>query len=191
MKSLEQVIYIKGVGSEPSERNDILKLWRRYGLDIKHQTIDWTSTDYIERLSEIGAYIVRMSEQRRVSLVGDSGGGKPVLALFAKYHPHHIHRAVIISAKINPYNIKPATRDALPNLAISSDTLPESLKNIQNEMAGNILCVHPLNDEVVHPTDAVLKGAHEFTVPAEGHIAGIAYALKIGAEQIANFIRQE
>lgn len=190
MKSYEHVIYIGGVGDKPEVQQNLEELWLPHGLLVEHQPIDWADTDYMQRLKSIGERAVQLSKLGNVSLVGASGGGKAVLSLFAR-HSDYIHRSVTISAKVQPYITSAATREAYPNLAISSDTLQEDLPSISNEMRRRILCVYPLSDEVVAPEDAVLEGALEYSVHANGHINGIDVALTSGGGTIADFVFRE
>ena len=190
MDSPEYVIYIQGIGDQPKEQERLAELWEPYGLCIEPQLIDWTSTDYEQRLEDIGNRVEQLSEQGKLSMVGASGGGKPALSLFAS-HPDSIHRVITISSKVDRYVISPVTRKLFPNLVISSDVLPNSLKKISGEMLKRILCLHPLSDDVVAPKDAVLTGANYHTVQANGHIPGIAHALTVESGVIADFIRRE
>ena len=190
MKQPERVLYIAGIGGLHEVQDTLTELWGPYGLYLEHQPIDWTATDYEQRLVSIGERIVQLSEQDRVSLVGASGGGKPVMSLLAR-HPDYVHRTVTISSKVNPYDIGSGTRQAYPNLVLSSDTLPDDLNQITAEMRKRVLCVHPLSDEIVAPEDAVLEGANQHAVQADGHVAGIARALTVDSNVIIDFIRQD
>jgi len=191
MKNPEYVIYIPGVGDVPAERNNIPARWQSLGLETELHHINWSAVDYKQRIEAIGARIVELSKQGRVSAVGDSGGGKPVLSLFAR-HTEHLHRIATISSKVEPYVLAPKTAAALPNLVLSSDTLPMDLEKIRSEsVRSRILCVHPISDAVVAPEDAVLEGAEEYTVDAHDHITGIRLALTADADVIARFLQQD
>ncbi len=190
MKQPDRVLYIAGIGGLPEVQDTLAELWEPYGLSVDYEPIDWTATDYKQRLVSIGERIVELSEHDRVSLVGASGGGKPVMSLLAR-HPDYVHRAVTISSKVNPYDIGSGTRQAYPNLVLSSDTLPDDLSQITAEMRKRVLCVHPLSDEIVAPKDAVFEGASQHTVQADGHVAGIARALTVDSNVIIDFIRQD
>jgi pimeloyl-ACP methyl ester carboxylesterase len=190
MKQPERVLYIAGIGGLPEVQDTLAELWEPYGLSVEYEPLDWTAIDYEQRLVIIGERIIELSEHDRVSLVGASGGGKPVLSLLSR-HPDYVHRAVTISSKVNPYDIGSGTRHAYPNLVLSSDILPDELNQITAEMRKRVLCVHPLIDEIVAPEDAVLEGANQHTVRADGHVAGIAHALTVDSNVIIDFIQQD
>lgn len=189
MSQCEHVIYIGGVGNEPAEQKQLPELWKPYGLEVHPTPIDWTSSNYEDRLQSIGERIDQLTRVGRVSLVGASGGGKAVLSLLAR-HPEMVHRVVAISSKMSPYELAPDTEEKYPNLKISSNILPGDLDTIHLSMRERILCVHPLSDNVVNPRDAVLEGACELTVGAYDHIKGIRQALMVNGGHITTFIQQ-
>lgn len=186
----ECVIYIPGVGDLPKDQENLEMLWSPLGLTVDTQKIDWTKDDYFERLNDIGERLIHLAKLGRVSLVGASGGGKPALSLFARY-PNDIHRVVTISGKVDPYNISARTKKTYPNLVLLSEQLQNDLPRINSEMLKKVLCVHPLNDEIVSPKDAVIDGASQHTVQANGHNAGITRSLTLESPVIARFIHQE
>jgi pimeloyl-ACP methyl ester carboxylesterase len=187
MKRPDYVLYIPGVGDEPKEQERLPELWCRFDLEVEIAPIDWSNTDYEERLAGIAERAKQLSQVGRVSLIGASGGGKAALSLFAR-QPDIIHKIVTINTKINPYDLHPDSQAKYPNLALSSDILPSDLQQLSVPMRTRILCVHPLTDDVVKPTEAVLAGAHELTVQAHDHIEGIRRALLMHGEDISEFL---
>lgn len=187
MNKPDHVIYIEGVGGLPKEQENLAELWLPHGLIVEHQHIDWSGSDYLQRLQSIGERIIELYEDTRVSLVGASGGGKPALSLFAKY-PNYVHRAITISSKMSPYVLGIGSQKAYPNLVISSETFPDSLQLMTNEILQRILCLHPLSDEVVAPEEAELAGANLHIMEAHGHIEGITRAITTESQVIADFI---
>jgi pimeloyl-ACP methyl ester carboxylesterase len=187
MKPPEFRLYIPGVGNEPKEQEHLPELWGQFGFEVEFAPIDWTETNYEERLTDIAERANQLSQLGRVSLVGASGGGKAALSLFAR-QPDAIHKIVTISTKINPYNLHPDSQAKYPNLVLSSDMLPSDLQQLSVLMRTRILCVHPLTDDVVKPTEAVLAGAHELTVQAHDHIEGIRRALLMHGRDISEFL---
>jgi pimeloyl-ACP methyl ester carboxylesterase len=190
MVSNERVLYIPGVGSEPVEQERLAELWSRFDVEVEIAPIDWSDTNYEERLWAIGNRIVDLSANERVSLVGASGGGKAVLSLLAK-HPDNIHRVVTVSGKVGPYILGSGTKKAYPNLKISSDRLPLDIDELTECARNKILCVHPISDDDVKPKDTLLSGANELTINAHGHIVGIRQALTLYGYKLVEFIRSD
>ncbi len=185
------MLYIPGVGNVPKEREDVPRLWAPLGLKVEFQRIDWTKSNYHMRLQEIGQRAVHLAQQgKRVSVVGESGGGKVALSLLAR-HADVLHRVVTISSKVDPYILSAASQEQLPNLVISSDVFAADLPALHGELLPRILCVHPPTDEVVAPADAVLPGAEGLIVGGQDHVSGIVEAITSGKEYIANHIRQD
>jgi pimeloyl-ACP methyl ester carboxylesterase len=190
MGSSDCVLYIPGVGDEPKEQERLPELWSRFDLEVEIQPIDWSDTDYVQRIEAIGNRIIELSTDKRVSLVGASGGGKAVLSLLLNY-PDHIHRTVTISSKVKPYDLSSDAQKAYPNLVISSNILALELDEMADEGKHKTLCVCPHSDRVVSPDDALLKDANTLIVNAHGHIIGIRQALTLYAYKLANFIRTD
>lgn len=190
MGSPDYIIHIPGVGDVPKEREALPELWAPHGLEVEFQRIDWVSTDYEQRLEAIGGRILELFEAgRRVSITGDSGGGKPALSLYARYG-QHLCAAVTICTKIEPYNLHPDTRAQFPNLVISSDNLPSDLATLGDKERQNVLCITGLIDKVAAPEESVLTGAHDFIINTHSHLETIKSAMVSHGRDVANFIQQ-
>ena len=198
MSSHESVIYIPGMGDEPSERTLLPKSWEQYGLKLEFELIDWTDNDYEERIKEIGDQIIWQSKIRRTSLIGDSGGGQTALSLFSRY-AEHLHRAVTISTKMESYDFSynPKAAENNPNLVKASNAIEEDLSRLTPEMRQRILCIHPDRDSAVAPNKALLDGAQEHVIKLgnevhkrESHIEGIRRGITTETDIVANFIKR-
>lgn len=190
---------MQGVGDKPEEQTRLPELWAEHGLTVVRQEIDWTKSDYEQRLEAIGFKIGRLSAEGRVSLVGASGGGKAALSLLARY-PDNVHRVVTINSKVDPYDLNEKDREIYKNLVISSDMLPQDLEKLYGmppEVLTRILCMRTLGDKTVKPEEAVVNGAKTFTIEVSGsaetklHIAGIAQAITKHSVVIADHIHQD
>ncbi|MBP9738613.1 hypothetical protein KBD20_02910 [Candidatus Saccharibacteria bacterium] len=192
MSDLERVIYIQGVGAKPLVQEQLPELWLPYGLSVEQQPVEWTSADYDDRVAEIGTRIIELSAVGNVSIVAASGGVKTQMSLIARYI-EHIHRAVSINGKFEPFDFSdsPTQGTRRPNLVRSSDVMQEDYKNISPEKLADIstklLWIRSRSDETI-PHDTVPSVVKEYILPIDGHRQGIEYALTIGGPAIAGYL---
>lgn len=200
MSSLESVVYVPGMGEEPRERLELPTMWRRYGLDVRLEFIEWTNNDYEDRIKDIGSYITWLFKNfdSKASIAGDSGGGQAVLSMFARYQKY-LNKAVTFSTKMEAYDFSynPSTAKDNPNLEIASDMIESDLRKLTPEIRRRILCVHPDRDGAVAPDKALVEGAEEHEIvleesitKRESHIEGIRRGITTEAYVVGRFINK-
>lgn len=186
------VIYIPGLADNKWESQyGLVNFWKVWGVTPVIFRMNWTRKQpFARKFSKLLDIVDELYEQgHRVSLVGVSAGASVAVNVFAA-RPRSIHRVVLLCGKLqHPETVSPYTYQANPAFRESMDMVEASLTTIKPKQRERIVSIHPLGDGAVPPSDTIIAGALEKTIPTFGHGASIFFGLTLYGFSIARFCK--
>jgi pimeloyl-ACP methyl ester carboxylesterase len=178
MKQPIHILYISGLGDNYDKfRLRALKLWRFHGVSIELVPMTWHSGTFEQKLARIDQAIDR-AKNKRVVLIGESGGGTMVVHTYARRDD--IYKAMTLCGKnTNPEGVSPVYYRNNPAFKTSLDHLNASLAKLTDEKRGRFVSIHPIVDPVVPVRDTLLPGCKQITLLMYGHLIVIALGITI------------
>ena len=192
------IIYIPGLHDDTFLHTNavhILRyLWRPYGFDILVIKPHWgEGNSFAPKLKNIIDTIDKLSQKKKVYLIGQSAGGAAVLNAF-------VARKNKVSGVVNICGRLIKGKKVFTYLELAAKGNPAFLDSVllfenQNEEKlvdedrRKILIVKPLWDEVVPASTVGLSGATTITIPMLFHSLGGVAALTLFSSKIRAFLR--
>lgn len=189
---VRHVIYVPGLGDHRAHGQNIaIQLWRIFGLRPHYMPLGWNNGEGFnakqKRLLELVDTLCATGDS--VSLVGVSAGASAVLNTYAQ--SSNVSKVVCICGKINnPETISKQRLAANPDFGESMGSLAESMRSLKSKTK-NILSIHPWRDQIVPPSETIIKGAKEMTLPGWNHVSGIFFGVVFGSYAISRFVRSD
>ncbi|HEX6416551.1 MAG TPA: hypothetical protein VFZ62_03425 [Candidatus Saccharimonadales bacterium] len=189
-KLRHRVVYIPGLGDGADNgRSLALWFWRLFGVRADFVPMLWYDRESYESKLEkvLGAIDHAEAKGYAVTLIGESAGGS--MAINAAQARPSIRRLMTIAGANDPgAKVSPVTLKRSPAFDWSMRSMKQSLGSFP---ASRTHTVRGMADHIVRTRHTVIKGAHNHTVPAVGHMMTIILCLTIFTPYIIWLVKKQ